>query len=171
MSEVPTPTYVSKLVDDLFTAAFAHLNKRKVALLQSLTEIEPYTHIRFKGKVYAKSTGNVVTVPAKAFNHPHIKSLPQNHIAYFTQLLNEEDEMVRDKKSITQLFTIMVNPCKSEQDLRDALPDMVLPESLKMRFPRTRPAGYTLGDSPSHKRRYDRQYRKLCMYASMRLIY
>lgn len=171
MSELSTPTYVSKLVDDLFTAAFAHLNKRKIALLKSLTEIEPYTHVRFQGKVYSKSTGNVVTVPAKAFNHPSIKSLPQNHINYFVQLLNEENEMVRDKRSITQLFTVMVNPCKSEQDLRDALPDMVLPESLKIRLPRTRPAGYTLGDSPIQKGRYDRQYRKLCKYAAMRLIY
>lgn len=165
------PSYVSKLVDDLFTAAKAHANKRKTEFMANLSELEPYLFLRFQGKVYRKTTGEQVTIPAAQFNHPAIKALPSHSIAFFSELLNQEQEMERDKVAITQLFTVLIDKCTSEQDLRDALPDMVLPEDLKARLPRTRPAAYTLEGNAMQMARYQRQYRKMCQYAAMRLIY
>ena len=165
-----TPSYVSKLIDDLFTAARAHLNKRKTEFMSSLHDLEPYKFLRFRGKVYRKSSGEEVSVPAKFFNYPAIKSLPAHGVAYFSDLLNQESQMERDKVALTQLFTVMTDKCVNEQDLRDALPDMVLPEKLKMRLPRTRPAAYTLEDNPAQMARYQKQYRKMCQYAAMRLL-
>ena len=165
-----TPTYVSKLVDDLFTAARAHLIKHKTEFMSSLHDLEPYKFLRFRGKVYRKSSGEEVSVPAKFFNYPAIKSLPAHGVAYFSDLLNQESQVERDKVALTQLFTVMTDKCVNEQDLRDALPDMVLPEKLKMRLPRTRPAAYTLEDNPAQMARYQKQYRKMCQYAAMRLL-
>ena len=165
-----TPTYVSKLVGDLFTAARAHLIKHKTEFMSSLHDLEPYKFLRFRGKVYRKSSGEEVSVPAKFFNYPAIKSLPAHGVAYFSDLLNQESQMERDKVALTQLFTVMTDKCVNEQDLRDALPDMVLPEKLKMRLPRTRPAAYTLADNPAQMARYQKQYRKMCQYAAMRLL-
>lgn len=165
-----TPTYVSKLVDDLFTAARAHLIKHKTEFMSSLHDLEPYKFLRFRGKVYRKSSGEEVSVPAKFFNYPAIKSLPAHGVAYFSDLLNQESQMERDKVALTQLFTVMTDKCVNEQDLRDALPDMVLPEKLKMQLPRTRPAAYTLEDNPAQMARYQKQYRKMCQYAAMRLL-
>ena len=165
-----TPSYVSKLIDDLFTAARAHLNKQKIEFMSSLHDLEPYKFLRFRGKVYRKSSGEEVSVPAKFFNYPAIKSLPVHGVAYFSDLLNQESQMERDKVALTQLFTVMTDKCVNEQDLRDALPDMVLPEKLKMRLPRTRPAAYTLEDNPAQMARYQKQYRKMCQYAAMRLL-
>lgn len=165
-----TPTYVSKLVDDLFTAARARLIKHKTEFMSSLHDLEPYKFLRFRGKVYRKSSGEEVSVPAKFFNYPAIKSLPAHGVAYFSDLLNQESQMERDKVALTQLFTVMTDKCVNEQDLRDALPDMVLPEKLKMQLPRTRPAAYTLEDNPAQMARYQKQYRKMCQYAAMRLL-
>lgn len=165
-----TPTYVSKLVDDLFTAARAHLIKHKTEFMSSLHDLEPYKFLRFRGKVYRKSSGEEVSVPAKLFNYSAIKSLPAHGVAYFSDLLNQESQMERDKVALTQLFTVMTDKCVNEQDLRDALPDMVLPEKLKMQLPRTRPAAYTLEDNPAQMARYQKQYRKMCQYAAMRLL-
>ena len=165
-----TPTYVSKLVDDLFTAARARLIKHKTEFMSSLHDLEPYKFLRFRGKVYRKSSGEEVSVPAKFFNYSAIKSLPAHGVAYFSDLLNQESQMERDKVALTQLFTVMTYKCVNEQDLRDALPDMVLPEKLKMRLPRTRPAAYTLADNPAQMARYQKQYRKMCQYAAMRLL-
>ena len=165
-----TPTYVSKLVDDLFTAARTHLIKHKTEFMSSLHDLEPYKFLRFRGKVYRKSSGEEVSVPAKFFNYPAIKSLPAHGVAYFSDLLNQESQVERDKVALTQLFTVMTDKCVNEQDLRDALPDMVLPEKLKMRLPRTRPAAYTLEDNPAQMARYQKQYRKMCQYAAMRLL-
>ena len=165
-----TPSYVSKLIDDLFTAARARLIKQKIEFMSSLHDVEPYKFLRFRGKVYRKSSGEEVSVPAKLFNYPAIKSLPAHGVAYFSDLLNQENQMERDKVALTQLFTVMTDKCVNEQDLRDALPDMVLPEKLKMRLPRTRPAAYTLEDNPAQMARYQKQYRKMCQYAAMRLL-
>lgn len=165
-----TPSYVSKLIDDLFTAARAHLIKHKTEFMSSLHDLEPYKFLRFRGKVYRKSSGEEVSVPAKFFNYPAIKSLPAHGVAYFSDLLNQESQMERDKVAMTQLFTVMIDKCVNEQDLRDALPDMVLPEKLKMQLPRTRPAAYTLEDNPAQMARYQKQYRKMCQYAAMRLL-
>ena len=166
-----TPSYVYKLVDDLFTAARAHLNKRKVEFMCSLHDLEPYKFLRFRDKVFCKTSGELVNVPAAMSSLPTIKRLPAHGTLYFSNLLNEEQQMERDKVAMTQLFTVMIDKCVNEQDLRDALPDMVLPEDLKMRLPRTRPAAYTLEDNPAQMARYQKQYRKMCQYAAMRLLY
>lgn len=165
-----TPTYISKLIDDLFTAARAHLNKRKTEFMSSLHDLEPYSFLRFRDKVYRKSSGEAVTISVDFINHPAIKRLPTHGVVYFSDLLNQESQMERDKVALTQLFTVMIDKCIDEQDLRDALPDMVLPENLKTRLPRTRPAAYTLEDNPAQMARYQKQYRKMCQYAAMRLL-
>ena len=73
--------------------------------------------------------------------------------------------------AMTQLYTVLTDKCVNDQDLRDALPDMVLPENLKNRLQRTRATAYTLADNPAQMARYQKQYRKMCKYAAMRLLY
>ena len=165
-----TPTYVSKLIDDLFTAARAQVNKQKIEFMESLTELEPFQFLRFRDKVYQKTSGQEVTIPASASNHPSIKRVPAQKAAYFSELLNQEQEMKRDMVAITQLYIVLTDKCVNDQDLRDALPDMVLPENLKNRLQRTRSAAYTLADNPAQMARYQKQYRKMCQYAAMRLL-
>ena len=54
-----TPSYVSKLIDDLFTAARAHLNKHKTEFMSSLHDLEPYVYLRFQDKVSQIFRGRV----------------------------------------------------------------------------------------------------------------
>lgn len=69
-----------------------------------------------------------------------------------------------------QLLRALLIDAKCEQDMRDALPDVLLPGWLKC-YPRTRPEAYPFESNPRLKRLWEQNASTIYHYAATKLIY
>lgn len=76
----------------------------------------------------------------------------------------------REETRTMQLLSALLIDAKCEQDMRDALPDVLLPDWLKG-YPRTRPEAYPFENNPRLKRLWDQNVSTIYHYAATKLIY
>lgn len=164
----PDSSFVHKMVDDLFTPARARLLTKIVEYLRAIPEISICNIMSYRGQFYDKATGEVVQIPSAQAHIP--KELPIQAVPTFQGFLNERTELDKDEKAIKQVISLLIEDCHNEQDLRDALPEMLVSFDLKQRFARTREPAFTL-TMPRQIDQYNRYYRKICLYASHKLLY
>lgn len=69
-----------------------------------------------------------------------------------------------------QLLSALLVATHGEQDMRDALPDVLLPDWLKC-YSRTRPEGYPFEHNPRLKRLWEQNLNTIYHYAATKLIY
>lgn len=78
----------------------------------------------------------------------------------------------RDKLRLTQSLTVVATPCKSVEELRDALPESFAAHVPAFRgMNRTRPEGWVLDERPALKGQFERMAEIALRYEAYRLIY
>ena len=87
--------------------------------------------------------------------------------------LADIDRVAADRQRVKQTLYLMLRSCKTEQDLRDALPDCLqtmIGQSIR-NLPRTRPEGYTIIDNERAHRQFLEIKETIEFYSVSGLLY
>lgn len=77
-----------------------------------------------------------------------------------------------DKTQIRQLFVRLLDPCMTTQEIRDALPECVIPLVPELeQMPRRFAIGWSIHGDPRALRQYTKLISKIEMYAVSRMLY
>lgn len=86
-------------------------------------------------------------------------------------LLRDVQAVQDDKQMIKQTMALLLKPCLTLQDFRDALPDSIVELNSQLAaLPRERAAGYTITDE-RQSRQYAAMLDKIDFYAATRMMY
>lgn len=89
------------------------------------------------------------------------------------EAFNRDEQMVESHKAfIRQGLVVLLEPCRSNQDMRDALPEGLVQLAPELKtLTRQRAEGWTLEDNPRGKRQFEKLRLNLDAYAMARMIY
>lgn len=119
----------------------------------------------FAGDVYrpsdAPTRGKLVYTPLHISLDPRIR-----------EYMSDQAQVSQDKRLMEQTFLMLLSPCKTYQDVRDALPDC-LQDALSQisSYMRERPEAYTIQGNERAMRQYEKILPRIEFYSAVRLIY
>ena len=152
-----------QIMEDLFKADKARLQRR---LSRALAEVEGEASnaaFHYKGKTYFV-TGE------PAMRGARVIDVPPAIIPQLESYLEDKNQVERDEAIIKQLVAALLHECENFQDIRDALPDVVVPQILAEKE-RTRPAGYPFQNNPRLLRQFKKYEDVIFQYAAAKLLY
>ena len=153
-----------RIMEDLFMADKARLQRR---LSRTLAEVEGETTnsaFHYKGKTYF-----VTGVPA--MRGARVVDVPPAIIPQLESYLEDKNQVERDEAIIKQLVAALLHECGTPQDIRDALPDAIVPQNIMAGKERTRPAGYPFQTNPRLLRQLKKYEDVILQYAAAKLLY
>lgn len=153
-----------RIMEDLFMADKARLQRR---LSRALAEVEGETTnsaFHYKGKTYFV-TGE------PAMRGARVVDVPPTIIPQLESYLEDKNQVERDETIIKQLVAALLHECKTSQDIRDALPDAIVPQNIMAEKERTRPAGYPFQSNPRLLRQFKKYEDAIFQYAAAKLLY
>lgn len=153
-----------RIMEDLFMADKARLQRR---LSRTLAEIEgenTNTAFHYKGKTYFV-TGETTLRGAR------VVDVPPAIIPQLESYLEDKNQVERDEAIIKQLVAALLHECVNSQDIRDALPDAIVPQNLLAERERTRPVGYPFQNKPRLLRQFKKYEDTIFQYAAAKLLY
>lgn len=156
--------FCQRILDDLFMADKARLQRR---LSRALAEVEGETTnsaFHYKGKTYF-----VTGVPA--MRGARVVDVPPAIIPQLESYLEDKNQVERDAAIIRQLVVALLHECENSQDIRDALPDAIVPQNIMAEKERTRPAGYPFQTNPRLLRQFKKYEDVIFQYAAAKLLY
>jgi hypothetical protein len=86
--------------------------------------------------------------------------------------LNEKQRVESEKKLISQVLFNLLNPCTSNQDIRNTLPECLvgyIPDLAKLH--RTNSEAYTIQDNPRALHQYETALLKIEVFVATQLLY
>lgn len=160
---------INKVITALFTpeerrlsSVIAELNNKNKELKSS--KVDGFLH---SGKYYLPSTGQL-TVPSPG------QAKPSLHFS----LQDEMETWMRDMKSIkddralvNQMLFRLLQSCRTELEIRDALPECVVSLAGLSHHPRCHDAAYTLRGDHRAMRQYAKLMEKIQLYSVMGMLY
>jgi hypothetical protein len=161
---------IQTLVAKLFEAEKRRLNQIIVTLNQQnkLLKEAQADGFMFGGQFYLPTTGSLMVAgpgQAKTFLH---KNLHEPMDLYLKDhKLTKDDEFY-----ISQTLVKLLIPCRSLQDIRDALPECLvacLPELAKLS--RRNEPGFTIQEDERALRQYEKILPKMQVYSAARMLY
>ena len=153
-----------RIMEDLFMADKARLQRR---LSRALAEVEGETTnsaFHYKGKTYFV-TGE------PAMRGARVVDVPPAIIPQLESYLEDKNQVERDEAIIKQLVAALLHECENSQDIRDALPDCIVPANIMQERERSRPVGYPFDSNPRLKRQLDKYHDTIFQYAAAKLLY
>lgn len=153
-----------RIMEDLFKADKARLQRR---LSRTLAEVEGETTnsaFHYKGKTYFV-TGETAMRGAKVID------VPPAIIPQLEGYLEDKNQVERDESVIKQLVAALLHECEDSQDIRDALPDAIVPQNIMAEKERTRPADYPFQNNPRLLRQFKKYEDVIFQYAAAKLLY
>ena len=153
-----------QIMEDLFKADKARLQRR---LSRALAEVEgeaSNSAFHYKGKTYF-----VTGLPA--VRGAHVIDVPPTIIPQLESYLEDKNQVERDEAFIKQLVAALLHECEDFQDIRDALPDAIVPQNILAEKERTRPAGYPFQINPRLLRQFKKYEDVIFQYAAAKLLY
>jgi hypothetical protein len=97
------------------------------------------------------------------------------HLSLFSRMdrhLADEAAVNMDKQMIRQTLFQLLDPCTSEQDMRDALPNCLSDTLGEIgRLPRKNEEAFTIRNNPRAVKQYEKIKPKLELYSAARLLY
>ena len=153
-----------QIMEYLFKADKARLQRR---LSRALAEVEgeaSNSAFHYKGKTYFV-TGQ------PAVRGAHVVDVPPTIIPQLESYLEDKNQVERDEAVIKQLVAALLHECENSQDIRDALPDAVVPPNVLAEKERTRPAGYPFQNNPRLLRQFKKYEDVIFQYAAAKLLY
>lgn len=158
-----------KLVDALIDKLFSSDNARLAGWIDTLVKrnqeaksIVDNTFLH-AGKQYRMST-LVGFVPINPTLHPTL-------LGYMTDYMSDEKIVDDEKSFVRQAIVRVIEPCETQQDIRDALPDCLvacIPDL--MQLSRIRPEAYTIAHDARAIRQFNKMLPDIQSYAATRLI-
>lgn len=123
------------------------------------------TGFLYEGRYYKPS--NVIVQPDVKKNPLHISLHAEMDV-----LIRDRAAIDIDQHLIKQSLFGLLYPCKTGQELRDALPDMLLPLiPFIQHHRRTDDEAWSIRDNPRAVRQYARVLPRIEMYVAARMIY
>lgn len=163
-----THEVIGQVVKSLFHWEFARLAKIQKSLLDRNKDLypnQPHHGFTYRAEVY-----DIEGLPPRMRRtrvplHPSLA--PE-----MEEFIEDQEKVWTDRHAISQMLYLLLNPCDSKQDVRDALPNCVV-DTIEdyRRMPRTKPEAYTLQSNPMHLRQYQKALRRMEFYATARLLY
>lgn len=153
------------IVKGLMTPQMNYLNNLRYNIVQKHTELTLSDGFYYKGLFHTNTTAKVPTSKMKQ-DAIHDSLLPEMQ-EYERQI----KEFNADKVSFDQGFSLLLSKCTCPQDVRDTLPDILLPVmgSPEHLLDRTRPEMYTL-NSPLHIKQFEKVKDKIYFYLATALL-
>ena len=152
------------IISGLFQPDFNRLQRR---LSRALTEVNgsvTNTAFHYMGKTYFVD-GNT------AVRGAHVVDVPSTIVPQLESYLQDKAQVEKDRDVIRQLVAALLQECEDSQDIRDALPDCIVPTNILQERERTRPVGYPFDSNPRLKRQLDKYHDVIFQYAAAKLLY
>jgi hypothetical protein len=165
-----THEMISEILGVIFQAEYRRLGQWIDRLVQQNRRAYEQTDLQgfiYNGVIYKETQQ---TVPDHLLNRRGLHhTLSSAMDAYLVDLTT----LNRDKAFISQALAMLLDPCKTIQDIRDALPECLADTlgCISGRPRGDRPEAFTLDDNPRAKRQYEKILPRIQMYAVTRLIY
>lgn len=166
-----SPYYViHAIVNKLFEAEERRLNAEIIRLNQqnkrlSETKVDGFL---YDGQLYMPKLGSITILSANQTKVPLHNRL-QGDMGKFVQ---DHKKVKDDRAIIIQTLFILLSPCVSKQDIRDALPECIVDCAEELQgLSRTREATWSIQNNPRAIRQYHKLLPKLEVYVAARLIY
>lgn len=122
----------------------------------------------YGGKFYRPANRSLILAgPGQAKQTLHKELWPT-----MEDYLQDASTINNDKQMIAQSLFMLLKPCRTKPEMRDALPECIISfwDGLSQ-FPRTMPAGYTLEGNERAKRQFEKVLPKIEFYVATRLLY
>ena len=166
MSELAPKSLIAGFINTIMKEAMEHQNKLIVSFLRAIPELSRANYFQHGGNAYKLDTLTEVVVQQGLITH--IPRIPLNYLNEFKTLYRKKTNLLAESLKITQVMLTVVSSCKTEQDLRDALPEILVMGALA-EIPRTRPEGYTI-TSELHLQQFNKYRDKLYTYAAYKFL-
>lgn len=168
---VPKKTIAQQISDKLTEAEQRRFSQFIIQMNQENRKLsdQKVDGFLFAGQYYLPANGTV-TVHAG-----YSKGKPPLNPALWTKMerhLRDRIMVRQDKESITQMLHLLLKDAKSNQEVRDTLPECLValfPELAKL--PRKNEPAYTLHNNPRAQRQYEKLLPKMEMYSAAQLLY
>ena len=156
---------IDHIIKTLFTAEHRRLQATIDKLLVDNKEAydEPLDGFHYQGVFYR---------PEGLKGNLRRKVLHQSLHSRMDMHLKDEAAIKLDEQLIRQTLFQLLDPCQSEQDMRDTLPNC-LTDTLGPRgnTPREREPAFTIKNNPRAMKQYNKILPKLELYSAARLLY
>ncbi len=159
--------FIDQLVSSIFRAERKNLRIRELTFIYENRKLSSNHSdgFYFSGKYYSDLVNSLVSKGTKGFLH--ISLVPQMQ-AY----VKDKSMMEFEETRVRQCLVLVLQPCASSQDYRDALPNLLVEKVSSLReLPRTRPEGYTLENNPMQMKQYQKLREKIEYYNTLGLFY
>lgn len=162
---------ISNILDLLFLPEVRRLNAIKLQITEKNSKLigRTFYGFRYEGDTY---------VPEELFYLARMSR--QTFPPVSPELLNETDSFVTDlkiinkeKAQISQLLVLLLEPCRTRQEIRDALPDCLsslVPDLESLSRTMDDPT-WSIAHNPRAMRLYNKLLPKIQTYAAARLLY
>lgn len=159
-----------KVIDHIIQLLFAAEDRRLTAAIDQMCRDnnEAYAPERFDGFHYQgrfyRPDGLRGNLKRKVL---HLSLHPKMDLH-----LKDEAAVRLDEQMIRQTLFQLLDPCRSEQDMRDALPNCLSDTLGEIgRLPRQSAEAFTILDNPRAMKQYNKVRPKLELYSAARLLY
>lgn len=158
-------TLIDAIIQTLFSAEERRLTKAIDEMCRSNTEAykEQLDGFHYQGRFFR---------PEGLKGHLKRKVL---HLSLHPQMdlhLRDEASIQADQQAIRQTLFQLLDPCKSDQDVRDTLPNCLTDTLGKVaQLQRMAEPAFTIADNPRAMKQYLKVLPKLEMYSAARLLY
>ena len=159
--------FIKRIAAALFNSEERRLEKVREQLIRSNKELyptKPHDGFTFGGKVYDPS--NLVGGRRTRVSlHPRLHDDMNDYLKDYEQIWT-------DRHLISQILHVILKPCETVQDIRDALPNCLvdtLPELKHLH--RTREEAFTVQHDARALRQFQRTLKRMEFYATARLMY
>lgn len=158
---------INGLANQLFISEFKRIKKQELLIV---TENRKLSDNKFDGFFYQ---GTFYTDLDKSIAHKGIKSgLSSSLVPKMEALVQDRKVVEFDQARVKQALLLILKPCRTAQDIRDALPNQLaeMVDQFKgMR--RERPEGFTVMDDPRKLQQYEMLREKIEFYSVTKLFY
>lgn len=164
----PLNNLLNLILDGLFVAEKRRLEESVDRLNRNHNEIRGSVDDGFLlSGTYYRPRGNPGPAPAKK------APLDNRILSEGMAFLKDAAKVDLERQLIKQSLSHLLIPCRSEQDIRDALPDCLsalMPRSIQA-LPRTNEEAWTIRNDERALRQYRKALPRIEFYSAARLIY
>lgn len=154
-----------QIIHDLYAPELRRLQQKLKDVLSKIDAPSNEVVYHYKGERFLV-TGEAV----KARGYPVVE-MPPHIIPHLEEYLADEAQVHRDESIIKQLIAALLSECETEQDIRDALPECLIPTSYLSQYERTRPPGYPFQNNPRLHKQFVKYEDVIFQYAAAKLFY
>lgn len=160
-------TLITALIAEIFKAEDRRLEKEALSFVSENRKLVPDAHDGFlyKGVFFSDLEIKLRAKGTKGKVHPSLVPTLDRHFA-------DRKQVTFDKDRVKQALAIVINGCKTTQDIRDTLPNCLSEVFDQTRnLPRQREEAFTVRDNPRAYRQFQKLKELIEFYMVTKLLY